>query len=153
MLCPYCRSTRNQVIDKRDTSESTVVRRRRECLLCKKRFTTYERLESIGLKVIKRSGRIEDFDRLKLKDGIMRAVKKRPITEAQIDETIDDIEAKLLNRKTTEVRTADIGKMVLTRLRKIDALGYILFSSVYNEFHTLEDLENAIITLKKESDT
>jgi len=147
MLCPYCRSTRNQVIDKRDTSESTVVRRRRECLLCKKR------LESIGLKVIKRSGRIEDFDRLKLKDGIMRAVKKRPITEAQIDETIDDIEAKLLNRKTTEVRTADIGKMVLTRLRKIDALGYILFSSVYNEFHTLEDLENAIITLKKESDT
>jgi len=150
MLCPYCRSSKNQVVDKRDTNENAVVRRRRECLSCKKRFTTYERLENIELKVIKRSGRVEPFDRLKLKEGIVKAVKKRPITDAQIDELIDDIEVKLLNRKTTEIRAGDIGKMVLTRLRKIDPLGYILFSAVYNEFNTLNDLEKAITDLKQE---
>jgi transcriptional repressor NrdR len=152
MLCPYCRSPKTQVIDKRDTSESTVIRRRRKCLNCHKRFTTYERLESIGLKVIKRSGRVEDFDRLKLRDGIIRAVKKRPITEAQIDEIIDDIELKLLNRKKTEVHTADIGRLVLNRLKKVDELGYLLFSAVYREFQTVEDLKRAIDGLEEKEE-
>lgn len=150
MLCPYCRSPQNQVVDKRDTGDSSVIRRRRKCLNCAKRFTTYERLENIGLKVIKRSGRVEEFDRKKLHDGIIRAVKKRPISETQIDEIIDDIELKLLNRKNTETKTSDIGKMVLTRLKKIDPLGFILFSAVYNEFHSIEDLEAAITMLKEE---
>jgi len=151
MVCPYCRSPKTQVVDKRDTSDSTIIRRRRECLNCHKRFTTYERLESIGLKVIKRSGRTEDFDRTKLREGIIKAVKKRPLTQAQIDEIIDDIELKLLNRKTTEVKTVDIGKMVLTRLKKIDPLGYLLFSAVYNEFASIDELAEEIVRIKEES--
>lgn len=151
MVCPYCRSPKTQVVDKRDTSDSTIIRRRRECLNCHKRFTTYERLESIGLKVIKRSGRTEDFDRTKLREGIIKAVKKRPLTQAQIDEIIDDIELKLLNRKTTEVKTVDIGKMVLTRLKKIDPLGYLLFSAVYNEFASIDELAEEIVRIKAES--
>ncbi|WKZ29895.1 MAG: transcriptional regulator NrdR [Candidatus Dojkabacteria bacterium] len=150
MVCPYCRSPKTQVVDKRDTSDSTIIRRRRECLNCHKRFTTYERLESIGLKVIKRSGRTEDFDRTKLREGIIKAVKKRPITQAQIDEVIDDIELKLLNRKTTEVKTVDIGKMVLTRLKKIDPLGYLLFSAVYNEFASIDELADEIARIRAE---
>jgi transcriptional repressor NrdR len=148
MKCPYCRSDAIKVVDKRNVENANVIRRRRECIDCSKRFTTYERLESIDLNVIKSSNRIEKFDREKLKTGIVKAVKKRPITNAQIDELIDDIESKLLSRKTTEIQTKEIGKMVLTRLKKIDDLGYILFSAVYNEFDTLSDLEKEITNLK-----
>lgn len=150
MLCPYCHHFDSKVVDKRNNNELNVIRRRRECLACAKRFTTYERLESIDLNVEKRSGRIEKFDREKLKQGIVKAVKKRPITNAQIDEIIDDIEMKILKRKDTAVKTTEIGKMVLTRLKKIDKLGFILFSAVYNEYKDLDDLENTIIKIKKE---
>ena len=150
MLCPYCHHFDSKVVDKRNNNELNVIRRRRECLACAKRCTTYERLESIDLNVEKRSGRIEKFDREKLKQGIVKAVKKRPITNAQIDEIIDDIEMKILKRKDTAVKTTEIGKMVLTRLKKIDKLGFILFSAVYNEYKDLDDLENTIIKIKKE---
>lgn len=150
MLCPYCHHCDSKVVDKRNNIELNVIRRRRECLSCTKRFTTYERLESIDLNVEKRSGRIEKFDREKLKLGIIKAVKKRPITDAQIDEIIDDIEMKIRKRTGTSVKTTEIGKMVLNRLKKIDKLGYILFSAVYNEFASLEDLEKKIIEIKKE---
>lgn len=150
MICPYCRSNDSKVVDKRDNNETGVTRRRRECLECKKRFTTYERIENINLTVIKRDGGIEQFDREKLKRSVVLALKKRPITPVQIEEMIEDIELKLLNRKTTEIRSTDIGKMVLSRLKKIDKLAFVLFSSVYNEFETIEDLEKALINLKDE---
>lgn len=149
MICPYCRFVDSKVNDKRNVSTGNVIRRRRECLSCHKRFTTYERLESVDLNVIKRSGRTEKFDREKLKNGIIKAVKKRPISNAQIDEIIDDIEHKLMNRKSIEIRTTDVGKMVLTRLKKIDELGFILFSAVYNEFKDINELKLAIDSLKK----
>lgn len=117
-------------------------------LECEKRYTTYERLTSIDLNVVKRSGRTEKFDREKLKAGINRAVKKRAIGDSKIDEIIDDIELKLLNRKATEIRSTDIGKMVLTRLKKIDEIGYILFSAVYNGFNDIDDLSDAIKIIK-----
>jgi transcriptional repressor NrdR len=151
MICPYCRGENSRVVDKRDNNDLNLTRRRRECIACKKRFTTYERVENINLNVVKRSGRIEEFNREKLKRGIVKAVKKRPITEDQIDELINDIELKLLNRKTTEIKSVEIGKMVLTRLKKIDQLGYILFSAVYNDLNTIEDLEREIKELKKET--
>lgn len=148
MVCPYCHSLESKVVDKRDNNESGVTRRRRECLACKKRFTTYERVETISLNVLKRSGKIEEFDREKLKKGIMKAVKKRDLTEQQIDELIDDIEVKLLNRKTTIVKSTEIGQMVLTRLKKLDTIAYLLFASVYRDFNTIEDFEKAISELK-----
>jgi len=148
MVCPYCHSLESKVVDKRDNNESGVTRRRRECLGCKKRFTTYERVETISLNVLKRSGKIEEFDREKLKKGIMKAVKKRDLTEQQIDELIDDIEVKLLNRKTTIVKSTEIGQMVLTRLKKLDTIAYLLFASVYRDFNTVEDFEKAISELK-----
>lgn len=148
MICPYCRGRNTRVVDKRDNNDTNVTRRRRECIDCTKRFTTYERLESINLNVRKRSGRLEEFDRDKLKKGIIRAVKKRPITQDQIDDLIDDVEVKLLNRKSTEIKTTEIGRMVLTRLKKIDALGYILFSAVYNDMNSVEDLEKEINEIK-----
>jgi transcriptional repressor NrdR len=148
MFCPFCHSQETKVVDKRDNMETNVTRRRRECLHCKKRFTTYERMETIALNVIKRSGKIEEFDREKLKRGVMRAIKKRPISEKSIDEMIDNIEMKLLNKKTAEIKSTEIGKMVLNRLQKIDKIGYLLFASVYRDFNSIEDFEGAISKLR-----
>ena len=149
MLCPYCKSKENKVVDKRDNDETSATRRRRECLDCGKRFTTYERIQNVSLMVEKRSGRLQEFDREKLKRGVLKAVKKRPITEDQIDELIDDIELRLLNRKTTEIKSTDIGRMVLTRLKKIDSVGYLLFASVYRDFDSIEDFKCEISELEK----
>ncbi len=149
MFCPFCRSTESKVVDKRDNTETGVIRRRRECLSCSKRYTTYERIENINLIVEKRSGRFQEFDRSKLKLAIKKAVKKRPITDQQIDEIIADIELRLLNRKTTIVKSTDIGKMVLTRLRRLDKVGYLLFASVYKDFNSIDDFKREIGTLEK----
>jgi len=148
MPCPYCKSQDSKVVDKRDNIDTGVTRRRRECLSCKKRYTTYERVENINLIVEKRSGRLQEFDREKLKRGILKAVKKRPINETEIDELVDEIEAKLLNRKTTRVKSTEIGKMVLTRLKKIDSVGYLLFASVYRDFDSIEDFKREIQELE-----
>jgi transcriptional repressor NrdR len=151
MFCPYCRSSNSKVVDKRDNRETGVTRRRRECLDCKKRYTTYERIESINLMVEKRSGRMQEFDREKLRRGIKKAVKKRPITDEQIDEIIEDIEIRLLNRKTTQIKSIDIGRMVLTRLKKLDSVGYLLFASVFNDFDSIEDFQREIEQLENNS--
>lgn len=148
MFCPYCKSGESKVVDKRDNRDTGVTRRRRECLSCGKRYTTYERIESINLMVEKRSGRLQEFDREKLKRGIKKAVKKRPITDEQIDEIIEDIEVRLLNRKTTQIKSIDIGRMVLTRLKKLDRVGYLLFASVFNDFDTIEDFKKEIDQLE-----
>ncbi|MBD3280133.1 transcriptional repressor NrdR [Candidatus Dojkabacteria bacterium] len=148
MLCPFCKSKENKVVDKRDNDETSVTRRRRECLSCKKRFTTYERIQNISLMVEKRTGRLQEFDREKLKKGIKKAVKKRPITDEQIEELIDDIELRLLNRQTTEIKSTDIGKMVLTRLKRLDSVGYLLFASVYRDFDSIEDIKHEIEILE-----
>jgi len=144
MYCPFCRGEGTRVVDKRDNNDTNVTRRRRECLDCTKRFTTYERMETISLNVIKRSGTIEEFDREKLKRGIRRAIKKREIPESEIDEMIDDIELKLLNRKSQKVKSTDIGNMVLTRLKKIDKIGYLLYASVYRDFDSIRKFQDAI---------
>lgn len=148
MICPFCHSKKTKVVDKRDNCETGVTRRRRECLACHKRTTTYERTENINLNIVKRSGKVEEFDREKLKRGIMKAMKKRPITEGTIDELISDIELKLLNRRTTTIKSTEIGAMVLTRLKKIDTVGYLLYASVYRDFNTIKDFETAISELK-----
>lgn len=151
MFCPYCKCEDTKVVDKRDNADTGVTRRRRECLECTKRFTTYERIESINLMVEKRSGKIEEYDREKLKRGIIKAVKKRPITDEAIEDLVTDIELKLLNRKTTSARATDIGKMVLTRLKRLDKVGYLLFASVYRDFNSIEDFKEEIDELENNS--
>lgn len=150
MICPYCHHNSTRVVDKRDNNDAGVTRRRRECESCAKRFTTYERVEAINLYVIKRSGKIEEFDREKLKRGIMKAVKKRNIPEEKIEELIQTIEGNLLNHESTEIKVQEIGEMVLEGLKEIDNVGYLLFASVYRDFQTIDDFKKAIKSLEAE---
>lgn len=150
MHCPYCKHKQTRVVDKRDNDETNTTRRRRECEDCEKRFTTYERIERVLLNVVKRNGRVEEFDREKLKMGIMKAIKKRHIPASKIDEMIDEIEQKLMAKEEQNIRSVDIGDMVLRGLSKIDKLGALLFAAVYREFESLEEVENELKRLSKE---
>lgn len=141
MKCPYCSHPETRVVDKRTSEDLTVARRRRECQKCSKRFTTYERLEKIELKVEKKDGRTENYEREKIKRGILKAAEKRPVTEEQIEALIDDIEERLLNRKSTQISTSDIGRMVLTRLKRLDKVAYLRFASVFLEFENLDEFK------------
>lgn len=144
MRCPFCQHPTTRVIDKRDIEEGNVTRRRRQCAKCKKRFTTYERIEQIQLKVVKKDGRLQEYDREKIRKGLIRAIEKRPVPEDQIDELIDDIELRFLNRQSTQISTSDIGRMVLTRLKKLDKVAYMRFASVFLEFKDLADFKREI---------
>ena len=147
MKCPYCKSQNNKVVDKRESGEST--RRRRECEDCSKRFTTYERIETVLLNVQKRDGSLEEFDREKLRRGVMKAVNKRGIPGEKIDEMISDIEYCLMTSDKQVIRSVDIGEMALQRLTKIDKLGALLFAAVYREFKSLEDVHEELERLSK----
>ncbi len=144
MRCPYCTSEQTSVLESRDCEEGSVIRRRRECGKCGKRFTTYERTENIDLKVVKKDGKKEDFDREKIKKGIKKACEKRPVEEEQMERAIDDIELRLLNRQSTEISSSDIGRMVLTRLKRLDKVAYIRFASVFLEFESVEEFKKEI---------
>lgn len=144
MLCPYCSSDQTSVLESRESEDGTVTRRRRECNKCAKRFTTYERIEVIDLKVVKKDGNKEDFDREKIKEGIRLACEKRPCEIEEIESIVDDIEMRLLNRKSTEISSSDIGRMVLTRLKKLDEVAYLRFASVFLEFKNVEEFKKII---------
>lgn len=152
MNCPFCNSSNTRVVDKRDNNETKVTRRRRECEDCNKRFTTYERIETINLYVIKRSGKIEEFDREKLKRGILKTIHKRNLDEQKIEETVQNIEQQLLNHESNEINTSEIGELVLESLREIDELAYLLFASVFKDFQNIDDFEKALKKLKKDRD-
>lgn len=125
-----------------------MTRRRRECSSCGKRFTTYERVENIDLKVVKKDGSLEDFDREKIKSGILKACEKRPVEEEEIEKIIEDIEMRLLNRQSTEISSSDVGRMVLTRLKKLDKVAYLRFASVFLEFENVEEFKKEISRIK-----
>ena len=150
MLCPFCKSKNTKVLDKRDNYDMPVSRRRRECESCKKRFTTYERIENIDLEVIKKSGRIEPFDRNKLRAGIVRAVRKN-VTEEQIDDIVEKIELDLSSSNTKSIKTSKIGELVLNSLRNIDTLSYLRFASVYKDLKNLDDFEKEIKYLRSQT--
>jgi transcriptional repressor NrdR len=147
MLCPYCRSPDTKVTDKRDSGE--VTRRRRECLKCAKRFTTFERVESSPIVVVKKDGSREQFNRDKLYAGILRACEKRPIPAERIMEIAADVESRLRGMTETEIPTATIGTLVMKHLRKLDKVAYIRFASVYREFTDLESFEEELRKLLK----
>lgn len=144
MFCPYCNFAKSSVLESRDSEDGQVTRRRRECLRCQKRFTTYERVEVIDLKVVKKDGSKEEFSYQKLKNGISIACEKRNLDKKEIDHIVEDIETRLLNRKSTEVSSSDIGRMVLTRLKKIDSIAYLRFASVFLEFASVEEFKKGM---------
>jgi transcriptional repressor NrdR len=145
MKCPYCDCQDTRVIDSRDAADAAV-RRRRQCVACGKRFTTYERWERPDLRVVKRDGRVEDFDRDKLEVGILKACEKRPIARAAILHLIDEVEEELRASEDNEVTTSHVGDMVLGRLREVDQVAYLRFASVYRAFddasHFYHELKN-----------
>jgi len=144
MKCPYCDTAETSVVDSREALDQTSIRRRRQCGLCEKRFTTYERVEGIELKVLKKDGAKEDFSREKLQRGIMKATWKRPIPMSDVNELLDDVERRLRRKETSEVKSWEIGNLVLNRLRKLDELSYLLFASVYRDFESVEDFRNEL---------
>lgn len=152
MKCPYCNKPDTAVIDSRETDDQTTIRRRRSCTQCDKRFTTYERVEGIDLKVVKKDGSKEDFDREKLKRGLVKATWKRPVAMADIDELIDEVERRLRLKSGSEVKSWEIGNLVINRLKKMDKLSYLLFASVYRDFDSLEDFQSEIEKLLATND-
>ena len=144
MLCPFCASINSQVLESRSVDEGKSIRRRRECLKCSKRFTTYERVGGNALWVIKKDGRREPFDREKVKRGVLRAIEKRPISLTLVNDIVDQVEREVLKMEKEEVPTKLIGGEVLKRLKKIDQVAWLRFASVYLEFADLSDFEKAI---------
>lgn len=150
MKCPFCGDLEDKVIDSRISTESDTVRRRRECLKCQKRFTTYERLEEIPLMVIKKDGRREPFDRKKLLAGILKACEKRPIPMEKIEGMVDEIERTLQRNYEKEVSSTDIGELVMKQLHKLDEVAYVRFASVYRQFKDINQFMSELSTLLKE---
>jgi transcriptional repressor NrdR len=149
MYCPFCKSKNTAVIDSRETENGEVVRRRRICEDCDKRFTTYERVEGVDLKVIKKDGSKENFDRDKIKRGLLKSTWKRPVTMLQIELLIEEVESRLRQKDAQEVKSWEIGNLVLNRLKKLDPLSYLLFASVYRDFGDLSDFEQEIAKIKE----
>jgi len=134
MKCPFCGFADSKVIDSRPAEEGSTIRRRRECLACQKRFTTYEIIERLPLVVIKRDGSRQSFDKVKLINGMVRACEKRPVTLSQLETIADEIEQELQSGLEREISTVDIGEMVMTRLKDVDEVAYVRFASVYRSF-------------------
>ena len=149
MQCPYCRSTETEVAETRVSEDGTNIRRRRTCISCEKRFTTYERIENITLIVKKNDGRREQFDREKLRSGVIKACEKTNVSLEQINEIVDDLERELKGGETVEIEGKKIGQMVAVRLKKIDKIAYIRFASVFKRFVDLEDFEKELKKLIK----
>lgn len=147
MKCPYCQSDETKVLETRETGE-VVTRRRRECLKCTKRFTTYEQVELVELTVVKKDQSREQFDRNKLVRGLLRAVEKRPISREQVENIANEIEIKLRNHKKPEVKSTHIGEMIMRRLKKLDKVAYIRFASVYREFTDINNFKEELDDLK-----
>ncbi len=134
MKCPFCGFTDSKVIDSRPAEEGATIRRRRECLACQKRFTTYEVIERLPLVVIKRDGSRQSFDRVKLINGMVRACEKRPVPLTTLENIADDIEQELQSNLEREISTVEIGEMVMNRLKDVDEVAYVRFASVYRSF-------------------
>ncbi|MFQ5718868.1 MAG: transcriptional regulator NrdR [Acidobacteriota bacterium] len=145
MKCPFCSRTQDRVVDSREGKAGAVIRRRRECLACNKRFTSYERIEDIPFMVIKRDGSREVFERAKLMSGLVKAVEKRSVGMEVLDDIVNSVEALMHEAPSREIETARIGEQVMNRLREIDQVAYVRFASVYRRF---EDVNQFMLELK-----
>lgn len=150
MKCPFCQDLDNRVIDSRLTKDADVIRRRRECARCERRFTTYERVEEMLPMVVKKDGRREVFDRLKIVAGLKRACEKRPVSMASIEETADRVERSLQERGEKEVPSAVIGESLMRELHKLDKVAYVRFASVYRSFKDVDEFMHELQQLIKD---
>lgn len=152
MKCPFCNYPDSKVVDSRPTDEGTSIRRRRECLHCLKRFTTYETIERLPLMLVKRDGTREPYDRNKLLSGVMKACEKRPVPQARLEQLVDTVEQKLFGTLETEISSQKIGEIVMQELKNVDEVAYVRFASVYRQFKDintfLEEL-NSLLQNKK----
>lgn len=146
MKCPYCLYYESKVVDSRPTEEGQAIRRRRECIKCGKRFTTYEKIEEIPIIVVKKDGNRQSYDRNKLLNGIIKSCEKRPVSINVIEKMVDEIEKKLYNSLEREVTSVEIGEMIMNKLKDIDEVSYVRFASVYRQF---KDLNSFMDELKK----
>ncbi|HKF44684.1 MAG TPA: transcriptional regulator NrdR [Thermoanaerobaculia bacterium] len=145
MKCPFCGGLDDRVVDSRESREGQVIRRRRECAACGRRFTSYETIEEIPYVVVKKDGRREPFDRRKLRGGLVKACEKRPVPPARLDAIVDEIETRLHDSEEREMSTGQIGSLVMDRLRDLDKVAYVRFASVYRKF---EDVDEFFTELK-----
>jgi len=150
MKCPYCSFTESKVIDSRPAEDGTSIRRRRECLKCQKRFTTYEKLETISLVVVKQDNSRQPYDREKIVRGLIRACEKRPITYAQMEDVADQIESELYQMMSKEVTSTEIGEKVMSHLKELDEVAYVRFASVHKHFSNIESFMTALKELLDE---
>lgn len=152
MRCPFCQHTDNRVLESRSAEAGQSVRRRRECLKCSRRFTTYERIEFVPITVVKRNGDRESFDRSKLLRGVIRACEKTGVLQKQIEALVDEIEAELQQQAVREIASSDIGDLVLHNLQNLSEVAYIRFASVYRKFQGIRDFIDTLNHLESSTD-
>ena len=150
MRCPFCGFLESKVIDSRESKKGISIRRRRECLSCKRRFTTYEKIEEIPYMVVKKDGTRQPFDSQKLLRGMMKACEKRPIQINQLEEIVEEVESVLQERPDKEIGVAEVGQLVMDRLRELDKVAYVRFASVYREFKDVDEFRQELENLIKE---
>lgn len=152
MKCPFCHQDNDRVIDSRASQDGYAIRRRRECLECKRRYSTYEQIERTTLKVVKKDGVREPYDREKIRKGLQKACWKRPISDAQIDQTIAAIETDIFDGYDVEIQTRQLGELLMRRLRQLDEVAYVRFASVYREFKDVRDFVDELEPMLEESE-
>ena len=149
MLCPFCNNPETKVVDSRETNDGKITRRRRECLKCNARFSTYEEVELLRLAVLKKGGEKEDYDKVKIERGIRKALEKRPINEEKIAKLMGDIEYCLRSLEKPEITTREIGRLVLKKLKELDEVAYVRFASVYKSFGSIESFKKELDSFDK----
>jgi len=147
MRCPFCGATKDRVVDSRESRDHVTIRRRRECLSCERRFTSYEQIEDIPYLVVKADGSRQEFDRKKLLQGLLKACEKRPVPLKKLEAVVDEIQNRLHEREDREITTTEIGAMVMDRLRELDQVAYVRFASVYRKFEDLGAFMEELKTL------
>jgi transcriptional repressor NrdR len=150
MRCPYCGHLESKVIDSRESKKGLSIRRRRECLACERRFTTYEKIEEIPYMIVKKDGTRQLFDRQKLLKGMLRACEKRPIAVGRLEEIVEEIESRLQERPDKEMKASEIGQLVMDRLKDLDKVAYVRFASVYREFRDVIEFKHELEGLLQE---
>jgi transcriptional repressor NrdR len=143
MRCPFCGHLEDKVVDSRESREGDSIRRRRECLSCARRFTSYERVEEVPLVILKKDGRREPFDKQKLMKGLLLACQKRPVSLARLEDLVGDLQSRLMERPDREIRSRDLGELIMDELKALDQVAYVRFASVYRDFKDLPDFVKA----------
>jgi transcriptional repressor NrdR len=150
MKCPFCNHLHDKVVDSRESKEGDAIRRRRECLSCERRYTTYERIDEVPYMVIKKDGRREKFDRQKVLNGLLKACEKRPVSMVKLADLVNKVESKVSDSPDREISTTDIGEYLITNLQELDKIAYVRFASVYRDFQDEEAFFNELKNLMRQ---